>query len=956
MIYRTVTVRAKIGPGVVSVTPALSGNISVNADLITKVRSTNYEEYSGSYEVTPSEEIQTLQTEDKVLLDNVTVDAIPEDYVGSGIPRQSELSVSGLTVTAGAGYYEEAVSETVAPNLQSASASYTPTESVQTDTITHDQDHDGLSSVEISVDAIPGNYVGSDVPRRTTLTASGATVSALAGYYPNPLAKGVQTGTEGTPTATKGAVSNHSLTVIPSVTNTEGYIHGETKTGAGVTVQASELVSGTKAISQNGSGIDVTDYAAVDVDVQSHLQSKTVTPTTSQQTVRADQGYDGLDTVAVNAMPSGTAGTPTASKGAVSNHSVAVTPSVTNSAGYIAGGTKTGTAVTVSASELVSGTKSITANGTGIDVTDYEKVNVSVEAPAPVLQTKSVTPSESAQAVTADAGYDGLDEVDVGAISSTYVGSGISRNDSGDLTASGATVTAPAGYYEEAASKSVASGSAKTPATAITANPTISVDASGLITATASASKNVTPTVTAGYVSSGTSGTVTVSGSNTSQLSTQAGTTITPTTSEQTAVPAGKYTTGAVKVAAMPSGTAGTPTASKGAVSNHQVSVTPSVTNASGYITGGTKTGTAVTISASELVSGTKSISQNGTGIDVTNYAAVDVSVSGGAPVLETITKSYTPTESAQSETITPGAGYDGIEEVDVTVGAISSTYVGSGVARNDSSDLTASGATVTAPAGYYEEAASKAVASGSATPPTTISGSQATLTTGTNTITLQKTLSVTPRVSAGYVSAGTTDNVLVSLNANVTTQAAQTIHPSTSDQSISSGRYLTGNQTIQGVAVSNTLTAANVKDGVTITIGDADDADRILSVTGTYSGGGGGEVQFDTKTATASNYPTSLSFTGMKGEPKAFVVRLNASVSSSGSTTYYYIVDISHFGTTTHGNCFRIGSTRRVDNITSGYSYTYSNGTLTITSSASSRSASPGAFYNGSYELLYCY
>lgn len=27
-----------------------------------------------------------------------------------------------------------------------------------------------------------------------------------------------------------------------------------------------------------------------------------------------------------------------------------------------------------------------------------------------------------------------------------------------------------------------------------------------------------------------------------------------------------------------------------------------------------------------------------------------------------------------------------------------------------------------------------------------------------------------------------------------------------------------------------------------------------------------------------------------------------------------------------------------------------------TITSSASSRSASPGAFYNGSYELLYAY
>ncbi len=126
------------------------------------------------------------------------------------------------------------------------------------------------------------------------------------------------------------------------------------------------------------------------------------------------------------------------------------------------------------------------------------------------------------------------------------------------------------------------------------------------------------------------------------------------------------------------------------------------------------------------------------------------------------------------------------------------------------------------------------------------------------------------------------------------------------------------------------------------------------VKVTGTNSGGG--SVSTDTKTTTASNYPTSLSFTSMKGQPKMFTVRLNAQVSSSGSTTYYYIVDITSHGTTTHGNCFRIGSTRRVDNITSGYSWSYSGTTLTITSSASSRSASPGAFYNGSYELMYVY
>ena len=114
-------------------------------------------------------------------------------------------------------------------------------------------------------------------------------------------------------------------------------------------------------------------------NVQPNLQAKTnISPSTSSQTIQPDSGYYGLSSVQINAMPSGTEGTPTATKGTVSNHSVSVTPSVTNTAGYITGSTKTGTAVTVSASELVSGTKSITANGTAIDVTNYAAVDVAV--------------------------------------------------------------------------------------------------------------------------------------------------------------------------------------------------------------------------------------------------------------------------------------------------------------------------------------------------------------------------------------------------------------------------------------------------------------------------------------------------------------------------------------------------------------------------------------------------
>lgn len=230
-------------------------------------------------------------------------------------------------------------------------------------------------------------------------------------------------------------------------------------------------------------------------------------------------------------------------------------------------------------------------------------------------------------------------------------------------------------------------------------------------------------------------------------------------------------------------------------------------------------------------------------------------------------------------------------------------------------------------------------IPSGSATAPATISGTSASVSTGTNTLTLSKTVSVTPTVSPGYVSSGTAGNSNVSLTASVTTKAAATITPGTSDQTISSGTYLTGTQTISGDA---NLVAGNIKSGTTI-----------FGVAGTY--GGGGNWSVDTKTVTASNYPVSISFTSMKGEPHAFFLRSTSQISSSGSTTYYYIIDMRYNGTNTTGNCFRIGSTRRVDNITSGYSWSYSGTTLTIKSSAASRSASPGAF-NNTYELVYFY
>ena len=148
-----------------------------------------------------------------------------------------------------------------------------------------------------------------------------------------------------------------------------------------------------------------------------------------------------------------------------------------------------------------------------------------------------------------------------------------------------------------------------------------------------------------------------------------------------------------------------------------------------------------------------------------------------------------------------------------VTAYADDVKYTGT-AAENDSSDLSVSGATVTVPAGYYASSASASVASGSATPPATISGTSASLSTGTNTLTLSKSISVTPVVSAGYVSTGTAGNASVSLTASVTTKAAATITPGTSNQTIASGTYLTGAQTISGDA---NLVGSNIKSGVSI-------------------------------------------------------------------------------------------------------------------------------------------
>lgn len=64
------------------------------------------------------------------------------------------------------------------------------------------------------------------------------------------------------------------------------------------------------------------------------------------------------------------------------------------------------------------GTKSISANGTGIDVAEYASVNVSVQSSSPTIQSLTVNPSTSQQTFNAS-GVDGYKPVTVSAVSQT---------------------------------------------------------------------------------------------------------------------------------------------------------------------------------------------------------------------------------------------------------------------------------------------------------------------------------------------------------------------------------------------------------------------------------------------------------------------------------------------------------------------------------------------------------
>ena len=349
---------------------------------------------------------------------------------------------------------------------------------------------------------------------------------------------------------------------------------------------------------------------------------------------------------------------------------------------------------------------------------------------------------------------------------------------SADITVTANTVKIPAGYYSTANTKTVAETTVATPA--------ISISSDGLITASSAQ--------TAGYVAAKTT-------TATKQLTAQSAKTITPSSSAQVAVGVGKYTTGDITVSAVPTET--------------------------------------------------KTITANGTYSPSNGkyFSSVKVAVASDAVALQE--KTITPTESTQ--VVDPDNGYGGFSSV--TVNGIPSTYVGSGITRKSAATYTPTESEQTIAAGQYLDGAqtisaipSTYVGSGvptqgakTVTPSTSVQTavSSGTYVTGNIKVAAMPTgVLSTPAINTntGVVTAGVSTAGYLGTGATKTlqlnTKSAATIIPSTTDQIITAGQYLTGIQTIKGDA---NLVAANIASGVSI-----------FGVTGTHS-------SIDTSDATAT-------------------------------------------------------------------------------------------------------
>lgn len=218
-----------------------------------------------------------------------------------------------------------------------------------------------------------------------------------------------------------------------------------------------------------------------------------------------------------------------------------------------------------------------------------------------------------------------------------------------------------------------------------------------------------------------------------------------------------------------------------------------------------------------------------------------------------------------------------------------------------------------------------------------------------TKSITQNGTYSASDDNADGYSS------VTVNVSGGSPTLQTKTATPTTSQQTITpdSGYDGLSQVTVNAIPSEYIIPTGNLaitQNGTGI------DVAQYSTVSVTVSGG---SVNIGTVTTTnSSNQSTSINFTLPSGRtPKAFFCRLTEQIARTSGSRYYYVFDMRWDGSSNGGvagNTFYMSS-GTLTNVTSGYSKSQDGTTYTL-SSTGSRSASPGSFFNGTYELVYVY
>lgn len=150
----------------------------------------------------------------------------------------------------------------------------------------------------------------------------------------------------------------------------------------------------------------------------------------------------------------------------------------------------------------------------------------------------------------------------------------------------------------------------------------------------------------------------------------------------------------------------------------------------------------------------------------------------------------------------------------------------------------------------------------------------------------------------------------------NIKTQTTKVYYPLKVSQSIPSRTLFVGDSSIDPVVVSSTLSADNIKNGVTVQIGDPSSANRIASVTGTYTG------PALTGTATTGHVLAGDTFYNTSSDSKQTGTMVNQgtkTITLTSSAPSYTIPEGYHSGTgvVSVASAVHTSPTARYDNAT---------------------------------------